>query len=90
MGNINVVPDVVSLTERETGWLFLSCSSDFLVSVFVNCARKKKKNHLDCSSCFTVSGCFFVGGDINLVNAKLVNTVLNLCTLKCVLLPVQL
>lgn len=43
MGNINVVPDVVSLTERETGWLFLSCSSDFLVFVFVNCARKKKK-----------------------------------------------
>lgn len=43
MGNINVVPDVVSLTERETGWLFLSCSSDFLVFVFVNCARKKKR-----------------------------------------------
>lgn len=43
MGNINVVPVVVSLTERETGWLFLSCSSDFLVFVFVNCARGKKK-----------------------------------------------
>ena len=30
---------------------------------------------------------FFLGGlgDINLVNAKLVNTVLNLCTLECVL-----
>lgn len=32
----------------------------------------------------------FCGWDINLVNAKLVDTVLNLCTLKCVLLLVQL
>lgn len=91
MGNINVVPDVVSLTERETGWLFLSCSSDFLVFVFVNCARgKKKKESLGLFFLFHRFRLFFVGGDINLVNAKLVNTVLNLCTLKCVLLPVQL
>lgn len=67
--------------------LLTFCSIFFF---FVNCARKKKES----LRLFFLFHCFrflfFVGGDINLVNAKLVDTVLNLCTLKCVLLPVQL
>lgn len=54
--------------------------------VFVKCT---KKNHsvVFLGSCSIVSGCFFffLGKNINRVNAKLVDTVLNLCTLKCVL-----
>lgn len=56
----------------------------FLLFGFVKCT---KKNHFGLFFCFLFySFRLFLGGKtINLVNAKLVNTVINLCTLKCVL-----
>lgn len=83
-GKYLVVPDVTSLTERESTAFSFFPFFFLLFFVFVNCS---KKNHFDCSFCslFHSFRLFFLGKNINLVNAKLVNTVLNLCTLKCVL-----
>lgn len=74
-----------SYTQRERVYKSNSSFSQicFFLFVFVKC-MKKSFWFFFLFNRFRLSS-FFGGKNINLVNAKLVNTVLNMCTLKCVL-----